>query len=181
MIRNRKADVGETIIRFFSFFTILTNLLVAIFATLKLFVKNDKHTSWLLNYRAETAITLYIVIVGLVYNIIIRFIWNPTGLQMVVDELLHTVIPLLFLGYWIAFLDKKLLIYKDILPWLIYPAVYCVIVLFRPYFSDFYPYPFIDVNVLGYDQTAINSFFLILVFIAFSLYFIVTGKLSAKR
>jgi len=105
MIRNRKADVGETIIRFFSFFTILTNLLVAIFATLKLFVKNDKHTSWLLNYRAETAITLYIVIVGLVYNIIIRFIWNPTGLQMVVDELLHTVIPLLFLGYWIAFLD----------------------------------------------------------------------------
>lgn len=181
MIGNRKTDVGETIIRFFSFFTVLTNLLVAIFASLKLFGKNDKITSWLINYRSETAITLYIVIVGLVYNIILRSIWNPTGLQKVVDELLHTVIPLLFLGYWIAFVDKKLLVYKDILPWLIYPAVYCIFVLFRGYFSDFYPYPFIDVTVLGYAQTAINSFFLILVFIAFSLCFVVTGKISARR
>ena len=181
MMGNRKADVGETIIRFFSFFTILTNLLVAIFASLKLFGKNNKLASWPLNYRSETAITLYIVIVGLVYNIILRFIWNPTGLQRVVDELLHTVIPLLFLGYWISFVDKKLLVYKDILPWLIYPAVYCIFVLFRGYFSDFYPYPFIDVTVLGYAQTAINSFFLILVFIAFSLCFVVTGKISAKR
>lgn len=181
MLSNKKADVGETIIRFFSFFTILTNLLVAIFASLKLFAKNDRFTSWLLNYRAETAITLYIVIVGLIYNIILRSIWNPTGLQKVADELLHTVIPLLFLGYWIAFVDKKLLVYKDIFLWLIYPAVYCLFVLFRGYFSNFYPYPFIDVNVLGYTQTAINSFFLILVFIAFSLCFVVTGKLSARR
>jgi hypothetical protein len=30
---------------------------------------------------------------------------NPTGLQYIVDELLHTVIPLFMLGYW--FLPQK--------------------------------------------------------------------------
>jgi len=71
MIGNRKADVGEIIIRFFYFFTILTNLLVAIFASLKLFGENNRCTHWLLSYRTETAIILYIVTVGLVYNIIL--------------------------------------------------------------------------------------------------------------
>ena len=33
LLQNRQADVFETIIRFFSFFTILTNLLVAIYFT----------------------------------------------------------------------------------------------------------------------------------------------------
>jgi len=49
-----------------------------------------------------TAITVYITIVGLVYNVILRFLWKPEGLQFIVDELLHTVIPLLLLV--IAFL-----------------------------------------------------------------------------
>jgi hypothetical protein len=45
-----------------------------------------------------------ILIVGLVYQVVLG-IWNPTGLQYIVDELLHTVIPLFMLGYW--FLPQK--------------------------------------------------------------------------
>lgn len=47
-----------------------------------------------------TAITVFILIVGSVYQIVLRSIWEPTGLQFIVDELLHTVIPLYMLGYW---------------------------------------------------------------------------------
>lgn len=181
MINNRKADIPETIIRFFSFFTILTNLLVAIFATFKLFARQGHIHSLLTSFRTETAITIYIVIVGLVYNIILRSLWKPAGLQKVDDELLHTVVPLLFLAYWSLYVPKTQLVYKDILPWLIYPLVYCVYVLFRGYFSGFYPYPFIDLSILGPATTAINCGLLILVFVAVSLAFVAMGRLTARK
>lgn len=36
-IQNKQVDIAETIIRFFSFFTILTNILVALFFTYRIF------------------------------------------------------------------------------------------------------------------------------------------------
>jgi ABC-type Na+ efflux pump permease subunit len=57
--------------------------------------------------KNATAITLYILIVGLVYNVILRFLWVLTGSQKIVDELLHLVIPVLVLLYWIVFVTKK--------------------------------------------------------------------------
>src|SRR5215213_3929165 len=82
MINNRVASVDETIIRYFSFFTILTNLLVAFVFT--------KETNSVVKPGLIAATTVYISIVGLVYQILLRHIWNPTGLQMLVDELLHS-------------------------------------------------------------------------------------------
>ena len=112
MMENRITPVGETIIRFISFFTILTNSLVALyFSCLALKVKTGL-LSIFTRPGAGTAITVYITIVGLVYQILLRHIWQPTGLQMIVDELLHTVIPFLAIVYWLLFEDKSGLKYK---------------------------------------------------------------------
>ncbi len=178
IIINRVVSLSETIVRFFSFFTIQTNILVAVCFTFLWLKPKSKCGLFFSKPKNTTAITLYITIVGLVYNAILRFLWAPTGSQKVVDELLHLVIPILVLLYWILFVPKKTLEFKDIFPWLIFPAVYLVYTLVRGAFFSFYPYPFIDVILLGYDKVLINSFFMLLAFLFFGTLFISIGKIK---
>jgi hypothetical protein len=180
MIENRNASIIETTIRFFSFFTILTNTLVAIYFTVVLF----RIKRW---YSAEgkpgvlTAITIYITIVGLVYQIILRSTWHPTGLQMIVDELLHTIIPIMVIIYWYIFEKKHSVKYDQILKWLIYPLIYLVFILIRGKLSGFYPYPFVDVGNLGLSRVMLNSAVLIIVFAALSAIFIKVGRTIVNK
>ena len=180
IILNRVASLPETIVRFFSFFTIQTNILVAICFTFLWLKPKSKWGLFFSKPKNTTAITLYITIVGLVYNAILRFLWAPTGSQKVVDELLHLVIPLLVLLYWFLFVPKKALEFKNIFPWLIFPAVYLVYTLIRGAFFSFYPYPFVDVNLLGYNKVLLNSFFMLLAFLFFGTLFIGIGKMKSN-
>src|SRR4051812_38806133 len=100
---------------------------------------------------------VYITVVGLVYNLILRQLWKPAGLQFVDDELLHSVIPFLFILYWLMFVPKSELKWKDVLFWLIYPLIYLICILIRGALSGFYPYPFINTDDIGYYETFINS------------------------
>ncbi|MBL7878732.1 MAG: Pr6Pr family membrane protein, partial [Chryseobacterium gambrini] len=54
-------------------------------------------------------------IVGLIYQFLLRSTWNPSGMQKLVDELLHSVIPLLVLIYWYWYENKNNLKYGSIL------------------------------------------------------------------
>ncbi len=176
IILNRATSVGETIIRYFSFFTILTNLLVAFCFTLLLSKSKSRLKLFFSKSTTLTAITVYILIVGMVYNLILRFLWEPRGLQLLVDELLHTVIPLLCLFFWWKYVYPKILKWKDAFPWLIYPLVYIFLVLIRGAISGFYPYPFIDVNTIGYARVLINSGILAIGFLGVSYLFIAIGR-----
>ena len=179
MLENRIASVPETVIRFFSFYTILTNILVAIcYTTL---IRKGKWFSYFSSSKTLTAITVYIIIVGAVYNLILRHIWQPQGLQLIVDELLHSVNPVLFLLFWIFTIDKSQLKWKHLFPWLIYPLVYLIFILVRGSFAHWYPYPFVDIDQLGISKVLINCLFLTLTFISVSFLFIVLGKLGIKK
>lgn len=180
MIINRVMAVPETIIRFFSFFTILTNILVALCFTVLLMKQKSACHRFFSRTQTLTAIAVYIGIVGIVYNTILRFIWNPQGLQLVVDELLHLVIPVFFILYWSKYATKTELHWKNVFPWMIYPLVYVVYILFRGAVSGFYPYPFIDVKALGYHQVFLNSGGLFFAFLLLSLLFVGIAKIIAK-
>ncbi len=179
MLENRVALVPETIIRFFSFFTILTNTLVAVYFTCIVFIQ-DKNRA--INKPGFlTAITIYIVLVGAVYQIALRHVWHPQGLQRVVDELLHTVIPILVIVFWSSYESTKNISYLQILKWAIYPLTYLIFILIRGIFSNFYPYPFIDVVNIGMTKALINSGVLVLVFVFISVAFVFIGKSIIKR
>ncbi len=165
MMDNRTTSVAEMVIRFFSFFTILTNTLVAIYFTHRAIGQKGLRLRLLDAEGMLTAVTGYIFVVGLVYQVALRHIWQPTGLQMVVDELLHTVIPMLVLVYWVLHVERAELSWKHIPRYLIYPVVYLVYILLRGALSGFYPYPFIDVGALGLTQTLLNAIVLLVVFV----------------
>lgn len=181
IILNRVTTVPGTIIRYFSFFTILTNILVALCCTVLLINKNKRWCKFFSNSKTITAITVYITVVGLVYNLILRFLWRPQGLQLLVDELLHSVIPVFFILFWVFFIPKAKLKAKDILPWLIYPFVYVVYILIRGALTGVYPYPFIDVKELGYNRVLLNSGVLVIVFIVFSLLYVGMDKFKKPQ
>ncbi len=177
MIENRVASIPETTIRFFSFFTILTNSLVALYLTIQGLGKREG----LFNKPGTlTAITIYITIVCLIYQAILRHIWEPKGFQMLVDEMLHTIIPILVIGYWLLFEDKSTFRIKQILPWMNYPLAYLVFVLIRGSFSGFYPYPFINVDQLGFNQVMTNSVMILCLFLVVSIIFIAVGRMISR-
>lgn len=176
IIINRVASVPETVVRYFSFFTILTNILVAVCFTFLLTNPLSKKDRFFSRPTTLTAATVYITIVGIIYNTILRFIWNPTGLQQAVDELLHSAIPVLFVLYWLLFVPKAGLQWKDVLPWLIYPLVYVACILVRGALSGFYPYPFIDVSAIGYGKVLLNSAGLCIAFLVVSLMLVTIAK-----
>ena len=181
MLENRVAPIPETIVRFFSFFTILTNLLVAIYFTSQFFQRKN-HSAGILNKPGVlTSVTVYITIVGLVYQVLLRHIWHPTGLQKIVDELLHSVIPLLVIFYWYKFENKSKVHYRQVFKWLVYPLVYLLYILVRGSFSGFYPYPFVDVGNLGLQRVLLNSCFLVILFTAISLLFVWIGNMPYKK
>lgn len=180
MIENRVASISETTIRFFSFFTILTNSLVAIYFTLVLFKPKNKFVAIIHKPGTLTAITVYITIVGLVYQVILRHLWHPTGLQMIIDELLHTLIPIMVVVYWYLYENKSSVTFNQIPKWLIYPVIYLAFILIRGKFSNFYPYPFVDLGNLGLSKVLINSALLMALFSGLSAIFIRVGRGTKK-
>ncbi|MEK6478439.1 Pr6Pr family membrane protein [Catalinimonas sp. 4WD22] len=180
MIENSQTPVLETTVRFFSFFTILTNTLVALYFC-TMWLGSSSRLGKLFQRRGViTAITVYITVVGLVYQLLLRQIWEPTGMQKLVDELLHSVNPLYFILYWYLYEDKAQLKWRFIPVWLLYPLIYLLYILVRGSFSGFYPYPFVNVSELGMSQVLLNSLGLMLVFIGFCVLYIGVGKLLAR-
>ncbi|KDN53790.1 Pr6Pr family membrane protein [Flavobacterium seoulense] len=181
MLSNSTNTFLETTVRFFSFFTILTNSLVAGYFSFLIYNSLKHKKSIEFNFATLTSITVYISIVGLVYQVLLRHAWNPVGLQKIVDEMLHSVNPTLVLLYWFINKSDHSLQYKHILSWLIYPLIYLVCVLVRGHFSNFYPYPFLNVNIIGFQKVIINSIGMTLLFIIISILFVWISKLNPKK
>lgn len=182
MIQNRVASITETTVRFFSFFTILTNSLVAIFFTLTITRPKKGACFPILNKPGTlTALTTYITIVGLVYQVLLRKTWAPTGLQKIVDEALHAIIPIMVIIFWYLYEDKTLVKFRQIPRWLIYPLLYLIFILIRGRFSGFYPYPFVNVTNIGLPEVLVNCAMIAASFIIISAIFIKTGKLIKRQ
>ncbi|WP_396149280.1 Pr6Pr family membrane protein [Flavobacterium sp.] len=168
LLQNSSVDLLNSIIRFFSFFTILSNFLVSICFTTLFF----KFSTLFKSYKTQTAIAVYISIVAIVYNIVLRFIWEPTGLQKIVDELLHVVNPILFVAFWFISKNKIYISYTFTFKILIFPLIYLFSVLSIGHYSKYYPYPFLEVNLIGYSNLIINCIVITVAFILISLSFI---------
>lgn len=152
-----EASLLGGLVSFFSYFTVLTNTLVATVLTCAVTPRESAVRRWFLQPWVSSGVTVSIVLVGLAYSLLLRHLWHPEGWQFVADELLHDVMPLVFLGYWWFCVPKGTLRLWHLPVWLIYPLVYFAYALLRGDLLGAYAYPFIDVAVLGYPQVFINA------------------------
>ncbi|WP_017526297.1 Pr6Pr family membrane protein [Pseudomonas fluorescens] len=145
------------LINFFSFFTVLTNTLAVVVLSYAVVNRDSAAKRFFLAPRVSSAIAVSILVVGLAYSLLLRHLWQPEGFQLVADELLHDVMPVLFFIYWWRCVPKGTLHLKHIGAWVIYPLVYFAYALLRGDLLGQYQYPFIDVSTLGYPQVFVNA------------------------
>jgi hypothetical protein len=170
-----------TLVQLFSYFTIQVNILAGLSLLALLLKPQTRLHSFFSRGYVFTGVVLYIIIVGLVYNTILRGILHLTGLFRLADELLHLVNPILFVAYWLIFIPKQKLKWAQALNWLWYPFIYVIYVLIRGSLTQLYPYPFINAAKFGYSAIMINSLVLLVVFLLLGLLLIyITRKLSSK-
>jgi hypothetical protein len=144
---------GLATLRYLSFFTVQANILVVLM--LLAFAFRPKIEEWTVHPFERSAIASYIAVVAFVY---LRSPSPPAqGAQWVADALLHYLMPLGYLAFWLFVMRKAGLRWYDPLLWLIYPAFFLVFVLLHGRFTGFYPYPLIDVARIGYGPMVLNA------------------------
>jgi len=168
------------LVSFFSYFTVLSNTLVATVLTCEWTSRESAARRWFLQPWVSSAIAVSIAVVGLAYNLLLRHLWHPEGWQWLADELLHDIMPLLFLGYWWTCVPKGTLRVWHIAVWVIYPLLYFAYSLLRGHLLAVYPYPFIDVEKLGYPQVFINAGGLLAGFVVIALLLVGLDRWRAR-
>ncbi len=171
---------AELLVRFFSYFTILTNILVALTTTAIGFFPSTRLGRFLSVPSAQAAVGAYITIVGAVYSLFLRDVWDPVGWQAVADHALHDVVPVLYVIYWLIFAPKSGISWMDAIKWLIYPAGYLIYSLARGAAVGWYPYWFADVTLLGYQTALTNAALVMLGFAVVGFVFAAVAKLLSR-
>lgn len=169
------------LVSFFSYFTVLSNTLVAVVLTCAVTDRDSATRRWFLLPSVSSAIAVSITVVGLAYSVLLRHLWHPEGWQFIADELLHDVMPLVFLAYWWLCVPKGTLRLQHLPLWLIYPLMYFAYALLRGHLLGAYAYPFIDVAQLGYPQVFINAGGILVGFVLIALLVIGLDRWNTRR
>ncbi|MDX2234365.1 MAG: Pr6Pr family membrane protein [Hyphomonadaceae bacterium] len=179
LVRDFVAD-GEgalaAVWRFFAYFTLLTNLLVALVASGA--ALGGRFTP---SVQVLTATTLYIAIVGVVYHFILSATWSPAGWSFVADKIVHYATPVLMAAYWIACVPKGRHRWRDVVGWLGYPVGYLIYAVARGALDGFYPYFFIDLPRIGWSALAVNAAALFAFFLAAGLGLVAIDRWMGRR
>jgi hypothetical protein len=180
--------VETAVVNYFSYFTISTNLLMTLVLTFSLWKQRSPLSNFCAHPTVQTAVAVYMAIVGIVYLLVLRNLWAPEGLQKIADVVLHDATPVLYVLYWLLFVgkhkerdkDKDWLRFSDVTAWLWYPTIYLAYSMIRGAFTGRYLYPFMDVGSLGYPRVALNIVVLVAALLGVSLLFVAIGLWRSK-
>ncbi|MET6998290.1 Pr6Pr family membrane protein [Chitinophaga defluvii] len=168
---------GGAIIRVFSYMTIWTNTLVACHFITGWLAPTSRLNTFLTKPLIQTGTLVYILIVAIVYHLLLANTWNPTGWQAIVDTVLHYGVPVFYLVYWLLFGIIVRQEYKSAVKWLFYPLLYGIYALIRGVICHEYPYPFVDVNTLGYPEVFRNIGLLALAYYIIGMFILLMNNL----
>ena len=171
----------ERFVRFFSYFTITTNIIVAAMLSAIAFFPDTRFGRFASKPSTQAAVASYITIVGVVYSLFLRSVWDPAGWQAVADHALHDVMSLLTVLDWFVFAPKAGIAVRDVAKWLIYPIVYIVYSLVRGAFVDWYPYWFVDVTQFGYPKSLAHTGFVLIAFSVVGFIFVILARLFSRN
>ncbi|MCA0047467.1 Pr6Pr family membrane protein [Mesorhizobium sp. B283B1A] len=146
-----------SVVFYLSFFTILTNIgAVLVHASLL----SPTGYAWLPAFagpRMRAGVAVSIALVLIIYATVLARLWQPQGLFLLCDILLHYVTPVLFVLWWLMSGADGRTRWSDISWWVLYPIVYLIYALARAPLAGEVPYPFLDVANNGSGSVAMAS------------------------
>lgn len=170
----------EGLIIFFGYFTVLTNILVALVLTVPLVSGDSPAARFMSRPGVVAATAVSIALVGIGYHLLLRQIWDPQGWQLVADVILHYVTPASFVFYWAVAVPKRDLRLRHVPGWAVYPITYVVYTLIRGELTGLYPYPFLDLPALGATRVLVNAMALLLGFYVIALVLLAFARLPDR-
>lgn len=168
-------------LNFFSYFTILTNVLAALALTAPLIRAESRLGRWSASEGVRAAIAMYIAVVGLTYHVLLSHAWEPQGLAWLTNALLHYVMPTAVVLDWLLFTPKGRLRWIDAAKWLAFPLIYGGWTLAHGYAADWWPYWFTDVSQLGLGKAAAYFAGLLVFFLLVGLAVVTIDRTLARR
>jgi hypothetical protein len=144
------------VVVYFGYFTVLTNILAATAFAAPWLGPGSRLGRLFQRPDVITTIAAAIVVVSVDYFILLRNVWDPSGLQLAVDVSLHYVVPALCVIFWSLTVSGTRLGWADVAKSLIYPLGYIVYLLIRGAVTGHYPYYFVDASALGYLRAIVN-------------------------
>ena len=167
-------------VQFFSYFTILSNLLVAVVLSLSINDARSRLHRAAKNPCVRGAVAVYISITGCIYFFVLSTQWAPQGWQWLTDIALHYVVPTIYLAWWVTSTRHGSLRWTDAVRWLVLPLVFLIWVFVRGAWLGVYPYSFVDVAALGVGAVITNSIGVCLLFVAVGLLFVAIDRWLAR-
>jgi hypothetical protein len=166
-----------SLINFFSFFTIESNLLaIVVLLVGGLFDPPSERWAYV-----RGAATLYMVITGIVYAALLAN--QEVGLAAPwVNSAMHQVTPVVLLVDWVCFPPWPRVSYRTALYWLAFPLIYFAYSLSRGAAVDWYPYPFLNPHHPGgYGRVALYAIVLAVVMALLALLVNAIGRWGRRR
>ncbi len=147
-------SAGVRVARFFCYFTILSNIVVALVTT-ALALNPDRNGRIFRVLRLDSLVM--ITVTGLIYTIVLAPLYAaPTGGRAIANAGLHYVTPILTVVAFLVVGPRLKWSVKEVFAALILPLIWVAFILSQGAFSHWYPYPFINVNDLGYATVGVN-------------------------
>ncbi|RFA13747.1 hypothetical protein B7R21_07885 [Subtercola boreus] len=146
--------VGTRLVRFFSYFTIQSNILVLITST-ALFVSVGRDGAFWRVLRLDAL--LGIIITGLVYDIVLAPLQHLTGWAETATIGLHYISPWATLLAWFIFGPRPRISWRIFGFAFVWPILWLVYTFIHGAVSGWYPYPFLDVTTIGFPEALRNS------------------------
>jgi len=143
-------SAGAALWAMLRYFTVLTNLLVALIFTGAALGRRISPFTY-------GGVTLAILLVGVVFALLLNGLVELSSGALLADVLMHRVTPLLVPLWWLAFAAKGGLGRRGPFLWMLYPLGYFAYALARAGLDGRYPYPFMDVGRIGWLQTGLNA------------------------
>ncbi|MBY6679793.1 Pr6Pr family membrane protein [Rhodococcus sp. BP-316] len=173
----RSADVpGFSLANFFSYFTVLSNVLAVVVFVIGGVVDPRSETF----DRLRGAATTYMVITGIVYAVLLSNV-DVQIQDAWTNSVLHRIVPVLIVLDWILAPPRRRSAESGPVLWLVFPVVYGVYSLIRGPIVEWYPYPFLDPRERGYGPLAIGLAVLVVAFLLIALAVDRVGELAASR
>lgn len=147
-------DLLDALVHFFTYFTILTNLMLV-----TIYLSELVDWRWLGWWRTSVTRGMMagaIVLVMVFYHFLLAGLWAPEGWGKASDIALHYVAPVLYVLWWLLFQPKGDLRFQHIPLMLLPVAIWLAWAMARGAVTGEYPYPILEANRLGYAQVALN-------------------------
>ena len=106
-----------------------------------------------------------ITITGVVYHVARAHLLELDSWDLVADQILHTVVPILAVLGWFIFGPRGLAPRRVVWLSLLFPIIWMAFTIIRGAIVHWYPYPFADVSALGYGKVTLNGLWILLLYL----------------